>query len=664
MISLAGVAVEFGTQELYRDVNLFVGPNDRIGLVGANGSGKSTILKMIEGSVEPTRGQVDVRKGTRIAYLAQTGAVVGERTVLEEALSAFSHLDEIHEEMVELEHRMHDASMPEQELAAILARYAVLQGYYSADAYNRESRAEKTLMSLGFSEDDFAKPVRQQSGGFQVRLALARELLEEPDVLLLDEPTNYLDIRSIEWLQNYLAEFSGAVVMIAHDRYLLDGLVRRIWGIESGRVLIYPGNYSDYLADKEQRDERQAKDYEEQQQFIKRTEHFIAKFKGRKDTAPRAMSRQKMLDKLELVEAPETAPVIRIRFPEAEEVYGKAFELKEASKGFGQKQVLSNVDLVVGGGERIGLFGANGQGKTTLLRMIAGELEPDSGSVWVSQKSQIAYYEQGAEEKIDPELTVLQAAAQSGAGFTENELKGILGTFLFSGDAVEKKVEVLSGGERSRLAIVRALLTPSNLLILDEPTNHLDIQSREILFEAMSRYQRTIVFAAHDRYMLDKLAHKTVRVEDGQAVLFPGNYAYASARARSHKPSEGSQKPKAKSQEPAPGDRRQKPKAKSQSPKPTVPSPKSKVHSPKSRVHSPKSTVHGPQSRVPSPESPVPPLDRIADIRQRLVQIEQAVREARAAFDLNRARALNEERRDLEQELEARKADQVEGGGT
>ncbi|MEO0078193.1 MAG: ABC-F family ATP-binding cassette domain-containing protein, partial [candidate division WOR-3 bacterium] len=398
MISLVGVAVEFGTQELYRDVNLFVGPNDRIGLVGANGSGKSTILKMIAGLQEPTRGQIDIRKGTRIAYLAQTGAVVGDRTVLEEALSAFSHLDEIHEEMLELEHRMHDTSMPEQEMNAILARYAVLQGYYSADAYDREARAKKTLISLGFSEDDFGKPVRQQSGGFQVRLALARELLEEPDVLLLDEPTNYLDIRSIEWLQNYLTEFSGAVVMIAHDRYLLDALVEKIWGIESRKVLVYPGNYSDYLKDKERRHQRQAKEYQEQQQFIKRTEQFIAKFKGRKDTAKRAMSRQKMLDRLELVEAPETAPTIWIRFPEAEEVYGKAFELKGVSKSFGSKRVLSDVNLVVGGGERIGLFGANGQGKTTLLRMIAGQLQPDSGSVWLSQKSRIAYYEQGAEE--------------------------------------------------------------------------------------------------------------------------------------------------------------------------------------------------------------------------------------------------------------------------
>ena len=475
MINLTGVSVEFGTQVLYQDVNLFVGPTDRVGLVGMNGTGKSTILKMIAGELEPSRGSVDIRRGTRIAYLPQTGVVTSDRTVLDEALSAFGRMDEIHHEMVECEHKMKDTHLPKHQLKAVLDRYSELQQHYGTDAYDAESRAQKMLVSLGFTEDDFEKRVWSQSGGFQVRLALARMLLEEPDVLLLDEPTNYLDIRSIEWLQDYLTGFKGAVVMIAHDRYLLDALVERIWAIEPGKVFIFPGNYSDYLADKQSRDALQSQKFEEQQAFIKRTETFIAKFKGRKDTAKRAMSRQKVLDKLEIVDSPETARTIRIRFPESEEVYGKAFELKCASKHFGAKHVLDGVDLVVGGGERIGLFGANGQGKTTLLRMVAGRIKPDSGTVWLSQKTRIAYYEQGAEESIDPGLTVLEAAAQSGAGFTENELKGILGTFLFSGDSVEKRAGVLSGGERSRLAIVRALLTPSNLLILDEPTNHLDI---------------------------------------------------------------------------------------------------------------------------------------------------------------------------------------------
>jgi ATP-binding cassette subfamily F protein 3 len=630
--------MEFGTQELYRDVNLFVGPEDRIGLAGPNGSGKSTILKLMSGELEPTRGSVDKRRGTCIGYLPQTGAVVGERTVLEEALTAFKHLDDVQAEMIELEHRMKDANMPAEELKEVLDRYSVLQHHFGHEAYDRESRAEKVLMSLGFEEEDFHKQCRTQSGGFQVRLALARMLLEEPDVLLLDEPTNYLDIRSIEWLQEYLTAFKGAVVMIAHDRYLLDALVQKVWAIESRKVFVFPGNYSKYLNDKVQRDERQLKKYEEQVQFIKRTEQFIAQYKGRKDTAPRAMSRQKMLDKLERVAVPETSPAIRIRFPESDEVYGKAVDLRSVSKSFGPKQVLQDVNLVVGGGEKIGLFGANGQGKTTLLRIIAGKLAPDTGEAWTSQKTQVAYYEQGAEETIDPDLTVLAAASEAGAGFTENEMKGILGTFLFPGDTIDKKVAVLSGGERSRLAIIRALLTPSNLLILDEPTNHLDIQSREILFEAIRRYRRTVVFAAHDRFMLDELADKTVRIDGGRAILFPGNYSYAAGRVLKH--ATGS--PKSQVQRTKQGGQR----------------PKSEAQSPKPRVHGPKSMVHSRHSSLATHHS----ADPVAEIERRLRQLEDEYDSARQAMNYSRVRELADERKYLEAELQARKADQVEGG--
>jgi ATP-binding cassette subfamily F protein 3 len=348
------------------------------------------------------------------------------------------------------------------------------------------------------------------------------------------------------------------------------------------------------------------------------------------------MSRQKMLDRLERIIPPETAPAIRIRFPESGEVYGKAVDLRSVSKSFGPKQVLKDVNLVVGGGEKIGLFGANGQGKTTLLRIIAGKLKPDSGEAWTSQKTQIAYYEQGAEETMSPDMTVLEAAADAGAGFTENELKGILGTFLFSGDAIDKKVAVLSGGERSRLAIIRALLTPSNLLILDEPTNHLDIQSREILFEAIRRYRRTVVFAAHDRFMLDELADKTVRIDGGKAILFPGNYSYAAGRAVKH----AAAGPKSQVQRMKQVGRRA----------------KSEVGIPKSHVHGPRSKVHGPRSTHQHSADPV------AEIERRLRQLEAEYDSARLAMDFNRARELADERKYLETELQARKADQVEGG--
>jgi ATP-binding cassette subfamily F protein 3 len=446
-------------------------------------------------------------------------------------------------------------------------------------------------------------------------------LLEEPDLLLLDEPTNYLDIRSIEWLQDYLYNFKGAIVMIAHDRYLLDALVQRVWGIEARSVFIFPGNYSNYLSDRERRESQQLQQFEDQQAFIKRTEHFIAKFKGRKDTAPRAMSRQRMLDKLEVIEAPETLPEIRIRFPEAEDVYGKAFEFRGVSRSFGEKHVLSDVNLTIAGGEKVGLFGANGQGKTTMLRMLAGRLEPSKGSVWTSQKSQIAYYEQGAEETLDPNDTVLETVASAGSGFTTNELKGILGMFLFSGDAVDKRVRVLSGGERSRLAIIRVLLMPSNLLILDEPTNHLDIRSREILFEAMKRYQRTVVFSAHDRFMLDQLADKTVRVEGGQAVLFPGNFSHAA-----HKVVKAAPKPAVQPHRPEP--------------KPAA--------------------ARQPQHRHRKVQKPdAKPVVTLESLRQRLERVTEQYEQARSRFEFDRARTLAQEQRELREEIEARKADDL-----
>ncbi len=616
MVIFENVGVEFGTQRLYRDVNLTIGPNDRIGLVGPNGSGKSTLFRMVAGELAPDSGSVSVRRGTRVAYLPQTGAVVGDNTVLEEALTAFGHLSRVGRQMRDCERRMGERGLARKELDGLLGRYARLQQEYEADAYDCESRAKKVLVELGFGQDDFDKRVREQSGGFQVRLTLARMLLEEPDLLLLDEPTNYLDIRSIEWLQQYLAGFKGAFVMVAHDRYLLDGLVRRIWAIEPGGVLVFNGDYSRYLEDRVQRDEQQQKKYEEQQALIRRTENFIARFKGRKDTAKRAMSRQKMLDKLERIAPPREETSIVMRFPQADEVHGKALELSGVARGYGGDPVFRHAGFALKGGEKLGLFGANGQGKTTLLRVIAGELEPDAGKVWRSRKTSVAYYEQGAEERLDPELTVLETVRGVAEGYTENELKGILGLFLFRGDSVDKKVAVLSGGERSRLAILGVLLSRSNLLILDEPTNHLDIQSREVLFDAIGRYRRTVVFAAHDRFMLDRLADKTVQVEDGRVVMFPGNYSYASARRPVPEPAEPPEETK----------------------------PAARPARRPARPH-----------RAPDPA---------ARLRERLARVTGEYDAAMASLDLNRARALAQEQRALERELEAVKASQVaEGDG-
>lgn len=618
MVNLTNIVVEYGTQELYRDVNLFLGPGERVGLVGPNGAGKTTIMRMIAGMETPSSGRVEVRRGTRIAYLPQTGGVASERTVLEEALTAFGHLEAVHREMVEVEHRMKEPSLDKRELDVMLTRYAELQHTYHADAFDSKARAKKMLASLGFVEEDLNKRLDESSGGFQVRAMLARILLSEPDLLLLDEPTNYLDIRAIEWLQGYLDGYRGGVLMVAHDRYFLDGLVEHIWAIEGRRVLDFPGNYSEYLADKERREERQQKAFEEQQQFIKKTEQFVAQFKARKDTAKRAQSRQRLLDKLERIDPPRTIPVIRIRFPEADNVYGKAFELRRVAKRYSSHVLFHDVNLAIAGGEKLGIFGPNGAGKTTLLRLIAGLLEPDAGEVWRSEKTEIAYYEQGAEEMLDDHLTVLDAVGRAGGGYTENELKGILGMFLFPGDMVEKRVRVLSGGERSRLAIICALLAPSNLLILDEPTNHLDIQSREMLFRAISQYRRTVVFAAHDRFMLDRLADKTVLVEGGQVVLFPGNYAYATGRQ--------TQRPVSVASRPVPA------------PSPRQPA---KQREPPAR----------------------PAVNRLVQIEQRLQQVIKDYDRARSMTDFARARELAQERRELEAEIMQRKADELELSG-
>lgn len=609
MITLAAVGMEFGTQELYRDVSLQLGGRERVGLVGPNGSGKSTILRFIAGELQPTSGQVQVLKGTRIAYLPQTGATVGDNTVLEEALTAFRHLDRVHRRMVECEHKMARPGLEEKELAGLLDRYAKLQHEYEKDGYDCEARAKKVLVELGFAQEDFEKRVREQSGGFQVRICLARMLLQEPDLLLLDEPTNYLDIRSIEWLQDYLKRFPGAFIMIAHDRYLLDGLVERIWAIEGKTVRVFPGTYSDYLVDRDRREEQQQKKYVEQQQFIKRTEQFIAKFKGRRDTAPRAMSRQRMLDKLDRLDPVREEQTIRFRFPESEQVHGRAFELRDVGMRFDSKRVFEHVSLSLKGGEKLGLFGPNGAGKTTLLRMLARRLKPTSGKVWWSAKTDIGYYEQGAEDELDEDLTVLETVARSAVGYTESELKGMLGVFLFHGDELAKKVRVLSGGERSRLAIIQVLLAPSNLLVMDEPTNHLDIRSREVLFDAIERYERTCVFAAHDRYMLDRLADKVVRVEAGEAMLFPGNYSYAKSRAR---------------------------------------------HRPVRSVEVTTSRSEPSKSKSEKKSSGQPRLSRVEG---RLARVRQEYEQARERFDLARARELAQEVRDLEEEVGRVKAD-------
>jgi len=523
MIRLKDVEMGFGTQLLYIGVQLSISEGDKIGLVGPNGSGKTTLLKLIQGTIHPEKGTIERRKGYRTSYLPQRRVVLKERTVLEEALSVFTHIVNMAEEMRKLESAMQKG----RDLDKLLKRYAELQEKYERDAYTYESKTRKVLARLGFSEEDFSKRTQTQSGGFQMRIALAKLLLEEPEVMLLDEPTNYLDIKSIEGFENHLRGFKGAFVLVAHDRRLLDQCVEKIWSIENHRVVVEKGNYSFFVRASEKRRGRLEKRHREQQKEIEGAKRFVEKFRAKASTARRAKSREKMVAKLERIRLPGMPRTVRFTFPEADRIYGKAIELRGISKKFGKLSVFAEVDLTIGGSERIAIFGANGQGKTTLLKIIAGHLTPTSGAIWRSRKLKIAFYTQGAEEELDDAKTIFQEIQADARGYAPSELRNILGRFLFSGDDINKPVKVLSGGERTRLAILRVLLKPSNFLVLDEPANHLDIRSREILEEAVLSYQHTVLFAAHDRYMMDRLATKTLRMEDGKVTLYLGNYSYA-----------------------------------------------------------------------------------------------------------------------------------------
>jgi len=633
MLRIQDLAMSFAGRELYRNVNLFIAPDSRIGLVGPNGSGKSTLFRLFKRELEPDEGTVEVQRDIRIAHLPQTGIVLKERTVLAETLSVFKDIERIETEQERLHSALARAALAERR--ALQERYAHLQAERDQAGYTHEAQARKMLAELGFFDPDLDRPTSYSSGGFQVRIALAKLLLAEPDVLLLDEPTNYLDIKAIAWLQEYLQQFRGAYVLITHDRYLLDACVDRIWSIEPPLVVSYKGNYHAYAETRAARDAQQVKAAELQQKEIEKTQRFIERFRARKDTARRVKSREKMLERMEIITAPEKRKRIKFRFPEAATIYGQAVVLKDIRQSFGDKRVLSDVYLNVTGGDRIAFFGANGEGKTTLLRIIAGDLEATAGEVWRSEKLSIAFYRQGAEELLDSSLTVIEEVQKEAEGYTPLQLRTILGAFLFPGDDIYKSVNILSGGEKTRLALIKVLLRPSNLLLLDEPTNHLDIESREVLEEAISDYQSTVIFAAHDRFMIDRLATSTVAVRNGHADVFPGNYTQAVSRRPAQKQPEPVQPPA------------------------QVPS---ATHS--ARVHH-QGTKTPENSFVPlclggktSPHSVPPEPDPAQELRKRIQEKEVRIRQldedyaaAKARFDFNHARQIWVERQAIIDEV-------------
>ncbi len=534
MVNLRDIKVEFGGTPLFQDLSLQINDGDRIGLVGANGVGKTTLLKIICGLATPTEGEVEVSKFSTFGYLPQEGVIFSGRTLWEEMMSVFHTITELFKEREKIEKELCKNSKIER----LLKRYGNIESkIQQLNGYTVENRIEKILTGLGFKEIDYKKNVETFSGGWEMRIALGKLLLSEPNCLLLDEPTNYLDIESITWFENWLDNFAGTIVMVSHDRYFMDRIVKKIAELESGVLTLYHTNFAGYTEEKKKRRELLLKAYTNQQKEIARIQSFIAKSRANVKKAKIVKSREKLLNRMERIVIPPTPKKVRFEFSTIPHYGKKVMELKGISKSYGNKRVLSNIDLLIGRGEKIAVVGVNGAGKTTLLKIMAGVLHPDGGERWVSQRTHRGYFAQRTLEMLNPQNTVLGELAESYPDETPGRLRNLLGMFLFSEDDVFKPVSVLSGGEKTRLAIAKTLLHPSNLLILDEPTNHLDLQGREVLEKVLKNYDGTIIFVTHDRYIIDRIASKIVELSDHKFKIYHGNYTdYLSKKSQVPKP--------------------------------------------------------------------------------------------------------------------------------
>ena len=525
MIHVEGLSKRYGDRVLLADVSWHVKKRDRIGLSGPNGAGKTTLLRMLAGLEEPDAGQIRMASDTTIGYLPQDGIVHKGRTVYEEVVLAFQELlalkEEQHRIEDELAHATEDAGGHEK----LLERYAeVTERFKHLGGYEIDARVADVLKGLGFSLADQTRKTEEFSGGWQMRVALAKLLLARPNLLLMDEPTNHLDLPARNWLEEYLAGYPGSVVLVSHDRYFLDATVKRITEVGLKTLTDYHGNYSKYLVEHEARMSRLRESHQRQSEEIEKAEAFINRFRYQATKARQVQSRIKLLDKVERIEIPPERKKIRFKFPDAPKPGRVVLEAKGVRKAFGENVVLRHLDLMVERGDRIALVGPNGAGKSTLMRLLAGVDVPDEGQRVLGHRVVLDYFAQDQAAVLNPARTVYEEMSSASPTTMVPLIRNILGGFLFSGDDVNKRVAVLSGGERNRLALAKMLLNPSNLLLLDEPTNHLDLDSKEVLLEALSDYVGTLVFVSHDRYFVDKLASKVIEVGGGEAPLYPGGY--------------------------------------------------------------------------------------------------------------------------------------------
>ena len=510
MISIDGLTVEFGGTTLFSNISFVINEKERIALMGKNGAGKSTLLKILAGVKEPTGGKVSAPKGTVIAYLPQHLMTEDGRTVFDETAQAFAHLHEMEAEIGRLNHELEvRTDYDSEEYMQLIEQVSTLsEKFYSIEEINYDADIEKTLLGLGFKREDFNRQTSEFSGGWQMRIELAKLLLQKPDVLLLDEPTNHLDIESIQWLEDFLIESGQAVVVISHDRAFVDHITTRTIEVTMGRIYDYKVNYSQYLQLRQERREQQQKAFDEQQKFIAETKAFIERFKGTYSKTLQVQSRVKMLEKLELVEVDEEdTSALRLKFPPAPRSGSYPVILEQVSKSYGEKTIFRNVNLTIERGDKIAFVGRNGEGKSTLVKCIMGEI-PYEGKLTLGHNVQIGYFAQNQASLLDGELTVFQTIDDAAKGDIRTKIKDLLGAFMFGGENSTKKVKVLSGGERTRLAMLRLLLEPVNLLILDEPTNHLDLKTKDILKQALLDFDGTLIVVSHDRDFLDGLVSK------------------------------------------------------------------------------------------------------------------------------------------------------------